>query len=294
MAYNRKYIGARYVPKFASPIEWSSDYNYEPLMIVLHDGDTYTSAQFVPAGISITNDDYWVKTADYNAQIAQFADDLATLEDTVDSIDGDVTVLEGKFPVSVADGGTGVTSFTANKILKSNAGGNAIAFADSEDIAQYIGNNPVARAIADEDGNDIVDTYATKNEVLSAEVITDYSVVLDLSLQSVTDVTNFTFIRFGKCCILRGDFAITSDFDNVNVIKRLAVFKSGYAPIAPRRAYPDNFKISESNARWKIISVTELWPTSGNCIAVYCTDCEFENRPLAGTYIHYEVMYICE
>ncbi len=92
----REYIGARYVPVFANPINWNSANTYEPLTIVLHEGNSYTSRQAVPAGVQITNTTYWAQTGNYNAQIEQYRQD--------------VTTLANKFPVSVADGGTGGTT----------------------------------------------------------------------------------------------------------------------------------------------------------------------------------------
>lgn len=65
-----QYIGSRYVPIFADPSEWSSSLSYEPLTIVLHEGNSYTSKQAVPIGIDITNETYWVKTGNFNGQVA--------------------------------------------------------------------------------------------------------------------------------------------------------------------------------------------------------------------------------
>lgn len=50
-----QYIGARYVPLFADPTEWNNTRTYEPLTIVLHEGNSFTSKQFVPKGIDIDN-----------------------------------------------------------------------------------------------------------------------------------------------------------------------------------------------------------------------------------------------
>ena len=68
----RQYIGARYVPLFAEPTEWDNTKTYEPLTIVLHKGNSYTSRQYVPTGIDITNNDYWALTGNYNAQIEAY------------------------------------------------------------------------------------------------------------------------------------------------------------------------------------------------------------------------------
>ena len=71
----RQYIGARYVPLFADPAEWDNTKTYEPLTIVLHEGNSYTSRQYVPAGVDITNTDFWALTGNYNAQIEAYRKD---------------------------------------------------------------------------------------------------------------------------------------------------------------------------------------------------------------------------
>lgn len=67
-----QYVGARYVPLFATPLEWDREKSYEPLTIVYHAGNSYTSRQFVPAGTDITNEAFWAITGNYNAQIEQY------------------------------------------------------------------------------------------------------------------------------------------------------------------------------------------------------------------------------
>lgn len=67
-----QYVGARYVPLFADPLEWDKTKAYEPLTIVYHNGNSYTSRQYVPVGIEISNTNYWALTGNYNAQIEQY------------------------------------------------------------------------------------------------------------------------------------------------------------------------------------------------------------------------------
>lgn len=73
------YVGARYVPKFADPIEWDNTQQYEPLTIVLNQGTSYVSKTFVPIGISITNTVYWIPMAQYNAQVAALQNSVNSL-----------------------------------------------------------------------------------------------------------------------------------------------------------------------------------------------------------------------
>lgn len=69
---SRQYVGARYVPKFATPVEWDRDKSYEPLTIVTYLGASYTSKKNVPSGVDITNGEYWVLSANYNAQVEEY------------------------------------------------------------------------------------------------------------------------------------------------------------------------------------------------------------------------------
>ena len=72
----REYIGARYVPVFANPPEWNDTRGYEPLTIVLHQGNSFTSTQYVPTGIDITNTEYWLETGNWNAQIEAYREEV--------------------------------------------------------------------------------------------------------------------------------------------------------------------------------------------------------------------------
>lgn len=74
----RQYVGARYVPVFADPLEWSDQREYEPLTIVAYQGDSYTSMQSVPVGVDINNTAYWVQTGNYNAQIEAYRQEVLT------------------------------------------------------------------------------------------------------------------------------------------------------------------------------------------------------------------------
>lgn len=89
-----QYIGARYVPITAKPIEWSSANSYEPLTIVLYQGNSYTSRQYVPVGIDINNDDFWALTGNYNAQVEQYRQEVSGYSDRIDGIEDDLEQFE--------------------------------------------------------------------------------------------------------------------------------------------------------------------------------------------------------
>lgn len=78
-----QYVGARYVPKFADPIEWDTERGYESLTIVTYKGESYTSKCPVPPGIDIKNTRYWALTGAYNAQVEEYKNQVKDLSEQV-------------------------------------------------------------------------------------------------------------------------------------------------------------------------------------------------------------------
>lgn len=93
----KQYIGMRYVPIFGrkgeDTIEWDNTGSYEPLTVVLHEGNSYTSRQFVPVGIDIANGDYWAQTGNYNAQIEQYIQDIEPIKTDINTINTNLDTL---------------------------------------------------------------------------------------------------------------------------------------------------------------------------------------------------------
>ena len=86
-----QYIGARYVPLFADPIEWDKTKQYEPLTIVTNNGNSYTSRQFVPTGVEITDEAFWALTGNYNAQIEQYRKEVIAYDGRITEAQTDAT-----------------------------------------------------------------------------------------------------------------------------------------------------------------------------------------------------------
>ena len=76
----KHYVGARYVPKFASPVEWTANTSYEALTIVTFNNASYTSKVPVPptVGNPANNPQYWALTGNYNAQVEQYRQETET------------------------------------------------------------------------------------------------------------------------------------------------------------------------------------------------------------------------
>lgn len=114
-----QYIGARYVPLFATPIEWSANREYEPLTIVTHQGNSYTSRQAVPAGIEIGNEDFWALTGNYNAQVEQYRQELEQYQETVEQYDARITANASGIQQEAtarADGDTALGTRITNEV----------------------------------------------------------------------------------------------------------------------------------------------------------------------------------
>ena len=70
-----KYVGKRIIPRHAGA--WDKTKSYEPLTIVLApNGDSYTSCRDVPAGVELSNPDYWSLAGRFNAQLKETYDKM--------------------------------------------------------------------------------------------------------------------------------------------------------------------------------------------------------------------------
>ena len=81
----KQYVGARYVPKFASPLEWAADTSYEALTIVTFNNASYTSKIQVPptVGNPANNPKYWALTGNYNAQVELYRQETVNYNNDV-------------------------------------------------------------------------------------------------------------------------------------------------------------------------------------------------------------------
>ena len=112
------YIGARYVPLIDGA--WDNTKQYEPLTIVTYQGNSYTSKTYVPVGVDINNEIYWVLSGNYNAQVAalqeqvtQNTTNISTNETNITNLDNRVTTIENELP----DIGGGIVSLRGVKAV---------------------------------------------------------------------------------------------------------------------------------------------------------------------------------
>lgn len=117
----RQYVGARYVPLFAEPLEWSSTRGYESLTVVLHEGNSYTSRQSVPVGIDIGNTAYWAETGNYNAQIEAYRQEVLAFDGRITANANAISAETQARESEVAEAMAGIAAETQARVSGDNA-----------------------------------------------------------------------------------------------------------------------------------------------------------------------------
>lgn len=123
------YVGARYVPAFANPIEWDKSKTYEPLTVVTYQGNSFTSKTYVPANTDITNTTFWALTGNYNAQVEQYRQEVAKLQEAFNS--SKVYITPDDYG-AVGDGVTNDTVALKNMFDAANTSGKPVIFPEKK------------------------------------------------------------------------------------------------------------------------------------------------------------------
>lgn len=97
----RQYIGARYIPVFADPVEWTDERTYEPLTMVQHLGETYMTKQAVPLGVQLPDtsqgeesNDYWVHMSNWNAQVETYRQEVLQYNGRISTLENDLPIAD--------------------------------------------------------------------------------------------------------------------------------------------------------------------------------------------------------
>jgi hypothetical protein len=174
----RQYIGARYVPIFGrkgeESIEWDNSAPYEPLTIVLYQGNSYTSRQYVPAGVEITNQEFWAITGNYNAQIEAYRKEVRNI------LPYDETPTEGSTK--------GVTSDGIKKAIDTAVTTEATRAKEAEQTNATAIANEVTRAKEAEKAN--ADTTSANTAMLNATMESPLKSLVDANTTANTEHTN--------------------------------------------------------------------------------------------------------
>lgn len=118
----RTAIGPRITPNFITD-PWSSDNTYQYYDVVLVEGNSYIARKAVPAGIQITNTEYWIHWADPNAQFQE-------LQNTVQTFDGRIT-----------ENATAIQNEVTRATQAETVNSNAIAKLNAKKVCVIIGDS---------------------------------------------------------------------------------------------------------------------------------------------------------
>lgn len=90
---DHEYIGSRYVPQLEGA--WDINKDYENFSIVTDtNNNSYTSKKNVPAGIELSNNEYWVMTGNFNAQVQQLINENTTIKNDIVTINQTLLSLQ--------------------------------------------------------------------------------------------------------------------------------------------------------------------------------------------------------
>ncbi|MBR3159907.1 MAG: hypothetical protein IKF14_12520, partial [Atopobiaceae bacterium] len=118
-----EYIGMRYVPLIADPVEWDGTRSYESLTIVTYQGNSYTSRRPVPANIPITDGRYWALTGNYNAQVELYRQEVRAFDGRITQAQTDASnalTQVGTVAGDVADLGAILTGYGEGNTVKAD------------------------------------------------------------------------------------------------------------------------------------------------------------------------------
>ena len=170
-----QYIGARYVPKFADPLDWDGAKAYENLTIVTHNNESYTSRCPVPPGIDITNERYWAKTGAYNAQLEQLKEGVSDLSRQVTGFASDNAEFRAKIEQYDKD-----NAAMKNTVAKNDARVDAL----SERVATAETEIDGLQATTAQHTKDLADLHA-KDEDLQRQITSNNNDIAALQAKDV-------------------------------------------------------------------------------------------------------------
>ena len=159
----REYVGMRYLTKFADPIQWDDTRQYEQLTVVQYQGATYVSKQIVPIGIQITDTNYWIRWADFNAQLEQYRQEVRAM-------DGRVTQAESDAGNALEQVGTVADDVAAiEAILAGYAEGDTVK-ADVSTLQTAIGNVDAKIGTLPEGETDVVSYVSGEVQIINTDL----------------------------------------------------------------------------------------------------------------------------
>lgn len=278
---HRQYIGSRYVPIFGRKNEesilWDNTGAYEPLTIVLHEGNSYTSRQFVPIGVDIHNQEFWANTGNYNAQIEQYRQEVQLFDQRITDNKNNIDkyAYPTNNPIYYGADNTGIeeSSDAINACVEANLGG-IVIFSPGV----YRLDNPILLPQAINNRVSIDFNGATLNIELSTEyaIGVGYGDDSEDSLAGVqkTFIRNLNLINETTCPVgIKSKYGYKNmSIENSNILG----FENAIVIGDENQTAPSDFQIENCFLRFNDMSV------NSNGIVFYTSDNKVNNCRIYG------------
>lgn len=257
----RQYIGARYVPIFADPIEWNNLRSYEGLTIVTYQGTSYTSKKDVPVGIELDNKEYWVATGNYNTQVENYRKEVSEIKETLGDVISYLSVeyFKGKNITIIGDSISDNTTYPPNwtvhftdKINKIGGNVNNIAVNGSS-FASWAQTNNVKNIPND---SDIYIIFLGVNDWQGQFPFID------------GDVTNYNLTS----CMTAINNRIASNADVFYISPIKCFMPTMQTNLGTLNMYRHVMEVKAINFGWRVISGDNAPLLSGNTKQMYMAD----------------------
>lgn len=163
------YKGLKAVLSFADPIQWNKTSTYDSLTVVWDDAThaSYASKRRVPQNIELTNEFYWLRTADLDAQVEMYRQEVM-------EFDGRITANAQAISAEVT------RAETAEKTLQTNIDSitrKCICIGNSFTVGYYTHNYGIGDYIAD--SHMFAETYVYGKDSSSFDNYTLNNVTID-------------------------------------------------------------------------------------------------------------------
>lgn len=199
----KQYVGARYVPKFASPVEWAPSTSYEALTIVTFNNASYTSKVPVPptVGNPANNPQYWALTGNYNAQVEQYRQEAVGYKTEVEGYKQETEQYKTQLDEYKQETEKIVEEYTSNKHIETFESFGAVGDGTTDDT------NAIVKAIA----------YSKTNHIPITSKGGTYVISGDLEISGAT-LINFGTIKGTGTITIDDSFIFNGNTYGINVI----------------------------------------------------------------------------
>ena len=226
----KQYVGARYVPKFASPIEWAADTSYEALTIVTFNNASYTSKVQVPptVGNPANNPQYWALTGNYNAQVEQYRQETENYNAQMEEYRQSIIDLKNSLKTKPIVNALYLDNVINNNVIDANALNNAISTYGRIYIPKghYTVNGTINVNYGELDGDYATPIEASRGKV--QKLHEECNTILDFSTANVDVSINVLYGKLSNIVVYRNDYAQDDNRELIRQGNLQDVFKTLY------------------------------------------------------------------